>query len=196
MARFVAIDVETANSKFSSICQVGIVVFDDGDETFGQSILLDPEEHFSANKIRIHGITAQHCRSAPTFSRFCSSVLRLLSNQIVVCHSTFERTAIGLACAKFSLLPLSCHWIDSCHIAKVTWPQLANQSGYSLSNLASHFDIQYRPHDALMNARTAGQVLLRALGPDTTKLNTFIDLSEEAPRIARPEFSRDVETLL
>jgi DNA polymerase III subunit epsilon len=38
-----------------------------------------------------------------------------------------------------------------------------SQSGYGLSNVAAHFYIQYREHDALEDARCAGEILLRAI---------------------------------
>ena len=36
-------------------------------------------------------------------------------------------------------------------------------SGYGLSNVAAHFGIQYRSHNALEDAKCAGEILLRAI---------------------------------
>jgi len=55
---FVVVDVETSCSQVSSICQIGIVGFKDGRETFAYETLLNPLERFSSVNTRIHGITS------------------------------------------------------------------------------------------------------------------------------------------
>ncbi|MCA1523479.1 hypothetical protein I6F14_36710, partial [Bradyrhizobium sp. IC3069] len=44
---FVVVDVETSCSQVSSICQIGIVGFKDGRETFAYETLLNPLGRFS-----------------------------------------------------------------------------------------------------------------------------------------------------
>ena len=44
--KFVVIDVETANPQMSSICQIGVVGFDDGSKTFADCLYIDPEDYF------------------------------------------------------------------------------------------------------------------------------------------------------
>ena len=55
---FNAIDVETANSNTSSICQIGVVRVNEGQVDSCFSTLVNPEERFSSFNIRIHGIRA------------------------------------------------------------------------------------------------------------------------------------------
>lgn len=57
---FVVIDVETASSRVSSICQIGIVGVRDGREVFAWETLLDPCDDFHKMNTRIHGIAAHH----------------------------------------------------------------------------------------------------------------------------------------
>jgi DNA polymerase-3 subunit epsilon len=45
-------------------------------------------------------------------------------------------------------------------VARVAWPELP---GYRLFNIADHFGIEYRAHDALEDARCAGLLVLRAV---------------------------------
>lgn len=47
MARFVAIDVETANAKRASICQIGLVVYDNRKVVDEWSTLINPEDSFA-----------------------------------------------------------------------------------------------------------------------------------------------------
>ena len=62
---FVALDVETANPDFSSICQVGVVVFQDGKLLDSWESLVNPEDYFDEMNISIHGINERSVRSAP-----------------------------------------------------------------------------------------------------------------------------------
>jgi DNA polymerase III epsilon subunit-like protein len=43
---FIVIDVETANSNLSSICQVGIAIFSDGKFAESWSSLVNPKDYF------------------------------------------------------------------------------------------------------------------------------------------------------
>lgn len=66
--RFVAIDVETANARMRSICQIGVVVFEDGRETASDVALIDPEEEFDAINVAIHGIDEARVAGAKRFT--------------------------------------------------------------------------------------------------------------------------------
>lgn len=63
---FNAVDVETANSDPSTICQVGIAHVVDGkvDDIWGT--LVDPEVQFNRRHIKIHGITPDKVKGART----------------------------------------------------------------------------------------------------------------------------------
>ena len=64
---FVVVDVETACSRVSSICQIGIVGFRNGSEVFAYEALVDPCDEFSSFNTRIHGIGCDHVLGQPTF---------------------------------------------------------------------------------------------------------------------------------
>jgi DNA polymerase-3 subunit epsilon len=51
-------------------------------------------------------------------------------------------------------------WIDTCWLARRAWPHLPN---HKLPTLARSFGIIYKAHDALEDARVAGEVLALAL---------------------------------
>ena len=59
---FNAIDVETANERPASICQIGIIQVRAGRIGESLSVLVNPEEHFSAFNVRLHGIGPMRCR--------------------------------------------------------------------------------------------------------------------------------------
>jgi len=88
--RFVAIDVETANPDLSSICQIGIVSFEESAVAAAWQRLINPEDFFDEWNVSIHGITERDVTDAPTlpqlFSVFKSSSKIRLSCAIP--HST------------------------------------------------------------------------------------------------------------
>lgn len=166
---FVAVDVETANSKLASVCQIGIAEFQSGTLTHSWQSLVNPEDDFDGINVSIHGIDEEAVQDAPTWAGVFPSVSSLIREKVVVCHTAFDRVAVTRACERYALEWCPCRWLDSARVARRAWTEFA-QSGYGLSNLAVHFGITYREHDALEDARCAGEILLLAIAE--TKLST------------------------
>lgn len=181
---FVVIDVETANADLSSICQVGIASFRDGELADAWVSLVNPEDYFCPINISIHGINEVQVEDAPTWEEVFQQVTRRLQNRIVVSHTPFDRLALARACDRYDLAKCECAWLDSARVVRRAWPEFS-KSGYGLSNVAAHFGIDYRAHDALEDARCAGLLLLRAiaetgLSPEQwlTRVEQPIDLND------------------
>lgn len=158
--RFVAIDVETANRNYHSICQIGVVLFEDGREVAAEVVLVDPREEFEPFHMRLHGITPRHVAGSRCFAEHHDWLSHWLEGQTVVSHTGFDRAAFAQACALHSLPGWSCQWIDSEAIARETWPGLTN---YKLRHLATCLGHDYRAHDALEDARACGRIILHAM---------------------------------
>lgn len=157
---FVVIDVETACSRVSSICQVGIVGFRHGQELFSYETLLDPCDEFHAGNTRIHGIAAHHVVGQPTFAHVHAEINRYLSGRTTIAHSYFDKGALAAACRVHDRAIIETTWLDSVRVAKRAWPDLAN---HKLGGLARYLGIPHRHHDALSDARAAGWVVVKAI---------------------------------
>jgi len=181
--RFVSIDVETANPNMSSICQIGLVQFENGIETRYESILINPKTWFDPVNTGVHGITENDVLNERTFTELHSRLHDWTANQIVVCHTHFDRVALAQACANDRLSSLSCTWLDSARVVRRTWPQFA-KSGYGLANVAAHCGISFQHHDALEDARTCGRILVRAV------CETGLSLDEWMVRVNRSIIGR------
>ena len=59
--RFVSIDVETANPRMSSICQIGVVTFDRGQEVSAEVHLVNPHEYFDPFNVAVTGSLRTTC---------------------------------------------------------------------------------------------------------------------------------------
>jgi len=176
---FIALDVETANPDMASICQVGIVHFEGGQPVDSWSSLIDPKDYFDGMNVAIHGIDEAAVRGAPDYRQASEEIKRRISGQVVATHTAFDRGAITQASAKHSVEPPDCQWLNTASVARRTWPDVARK-GYGLSPLAERLGIEFKHHDALEDARTAGLVLVRA----SEELQ--LDLAGWLDRVRRP----------
>jgi len=185
---FVAIDVETANPDVSSICQVGIASFRNGELVDSWESLVNPEGEFSSFNISIHGIDERRVRHAPNWRAIYPEVALRLQSRIVVSHTPFDRHAVTGACDRCSLAVCECRWLDSAQVVRKTWLQFS-RSGYGLPNLAAYFGISYQAHDALEDARCAGLVLLRAIAETKISAEQWLTHATQPSGLVRPATS-------
>ena len=172
--RFVVIDVETANPELSSICQIGLVVFEDGIEVESWSVFIDPKTWFSLQNVKIHGINENTVKDCPTFFDILPTLQGYLSGHVVVSHTVFDRNSITQALAQGGHPPISCTWLDSASVARRAWEQFA-YSGYGLKNLANFLGIEFLHHDALEDARATGKILLSAIEVSGIMLEEWVE---------------------
>ncbi|WCT72652.1 exonuclease domain-containing protein [Sphingomonas naphthae] len=147
---FVVIDVETACSRVSSICQVGIVGFRSGSEVFAYETLVDPCDEFSSFNTRIHGISSDHVAGMPSFGHIHSIIDGHLAGRITVAHSFFDKGALSAACRIHERTDIKTTWLDSVRVAKRAWPDLPS---HRLNVLSRFLGIRHKHHDALSDAR-------------------------------------------
>lgn len=180
---FVVIDVETACSRVSSICQVGIVGFREGRECFAYETLVDPRDAFSPFNVDIHGITADQVIGAPHFGAIHAQVAGHLGGRITVAHSAFDKGALAAACTLHDCAPIETRWLDSVRVAKRAWPDLPS---HRLNVLAQFLGLEHRHHDALSDARAAGQVIVHAMAHTGLGLEEWLAVPPRAGGRAAP----------
>jgi len=169
---FVAVDVETANSDISSICQIGIVVFKEGVMVDEWISLINPQSHFDRTNIRIHGITDADVKDAPTFSEVAAKVTSYFKDHIVISHGPFDRNSLSKIFSKLNLEFYVESWLDTTLVVRRTWPEFAKK-GYRLSNVCATVGIEFKHHDALEDAKAAGAVLIEAIKLSGISLNDW-----------------------
>lgn len=157
---FVVVDVETACSRASSICQIGIVGFRDAREVFAYETLIDPCDDFSPFNMRVHGISCDHVVGKPTFAHIHEAVDRHLGGRVTVAHSFFDKGALAAACRVHARPLIETTWLDSVRVAKRAWPDLPS---HRLNVLTKFLGVRHKHHNALSDARAAGMVIVRAI---------------------------------
>lgn len=107
MNKFIAIDVETANNEPSSICAIGAVKVEDGVIVDQRYKLICPEPewyHWACTKV--HGITADDTRFAPSFGTVWSQWQEWIEGYPLVAHNArFDCSCIRAACRVYGLEP-------------------------------------------------------------------------------------------
>lgn len=171
---FVAVDVETANSSLSSICQIGAAFFSGGQLCDTWETLVNPEDYFDPVNVRIHGITEEKVCRSPRWCNAYESLRPLIEGRVVVSHTAFDQVAFLRACEKGNVSICETRWLDSAKVVRRAWPEFS-KSGYGLANVAAHFDIAYRAHDALEDARCAGEILIRAIAATGLSIENWLE---------------------
>jgi len=162
MATFIAIDVETANSDQSSICQIGIAIYQDSQLTKSYSYLVNPKRRFSTKNISIHGITSRDVADSPVFQDIFPHIADLLLGFTVVSHTMFDRNALQKSCEIHNLEFPDCNWVDSSMVARKAWPEVSKR-GYGLQNLCDRIGFEYDAHNAEQDAIACGKVIVEVL---------------------------------
>lgn len=159
---FVALDVELANTNLCSICQIGIVRYENGALVEKYCTIIDPQDEFFGMGIRKHSIRSEDVIGKPKFSEIIKPLQSFLNGRVCISHGGLDKSAIEQACALWELPKPQCIWINSATVVRHTWDQF-KKKGYSLESIAEHLEIEYQAHDALEDANTAARVMLAAI---------------------------------
>jgi DNA polymerase III subunit epsilon len=170
---FVAIDVELANPDMASICQIGIVEYNNGNLVREWKTYIDPEDYFHNYNIMITGINESTVKGSPTFKDVNNDLLDLLNNKIIACHTYFDRVSINRSCEKYNTLKPDCIWLDTSLVVRRTWEDLSYK-GFGLANVSKKIGYDFNHHDALEDAKAAAHVLLTAIDVSGITLNDWL----------------------
>ena len=155
------IDFETANSRSSSACQLGVVRLEDWRIVAEKEWLIRPQRlYFSPHCVRVHGITARDCLTSPEWDRVWDELQPLIDGCVVIAHNVgFDAAVLQGTCQLYDIavpqFDLQCTRL----IAKRAWP---GQSGYGLAAISERLSIQFRHHNALEDARACAQIAIAA----------------------------------
>ena len=153
---FTAIDFETATGYRNSICQVGLVRYEEGIITKEINLLVQPPDNYYWGKmIEIHGINSYKTAKSPNFQQIWGLIEPYIHQQNVVAHNGFS---FDFQCLKQVLelyqLP------QPFYTSHCTYRLL----GADLNTLCNQHKIPLNHHDALSDARGCGELFLRHLG--------------------------------
>lgn len=173
MINFVALDLETATSVKSSICQIGITEVINGVPQESKSWFVQPERNkYDFMNIAVHGITPEDTKHSPSFPEVWKEVQPYLQNKIVVAHYTgFDMNALRDAFNKYGMEYPTFDYFCTFRIAKYI---VKGCYSYSLGIVCDHLGIVFGTHHrADSDSLGCALLLLKCLEMDGS---TFEDL--------------------
>ncbi|WP_443090345.1 exonuclease domain-containing protein [Basfia succiniciproducens] len=171
MNKFVVIDIETANPDLLSICQIGIVFFENGQIVTKWETLVNPQDYFDPMNVYIHGITARDVKDAPILSDVVPIIKEFFSNNVICSYGAFDKAAMLRI---FPALPNQ--WLDIMRVVRRCWNDKFGDKGYGLAKVSRFLKIkQENHHNALDDAIVAGHILNRALSESNEDLNYWLE---------------------
>ena len=186
-AATVALDVETAGSLPSSICQIGLAWYDDNGALQHQEWLIQPPlNRYEPGNVRVHGITEADTLDAHTFAETWPMLEEAIDGRTVIAHNAeFDLKCINVSRRIWLELPELQGWACTLRIAHLVLPDRADS--YKLSALASEYGIQHdTAHDAGADAAACLQLFdaLYGIWHQTTglDLDALIAASNEGHR--------------
>ena len=173
---FAVVDLETTGLKaeFDHILQMAVVHQDASGRRLGEwSTYVRPPHRWttSLGPREIHGITRRKVVFAPPLVDAMRTFVRLTRGQVVVAHNAaFDLGFLRAAATRTGVALEHSGSLCTLHLARLLGER--GQSSNKLSALCDEFGIDPgRAHDALDDARSAGQVLvhlMKELGLHTT----------------------------
>lgn len=181
---FLALDFETAD-RDHRVCAVGLAAFHQGEAIWQWTTLVDPGVPIDPYNYSIHLIEDDDVRGMPKFRDLAGPLHRLLHRSTVAAHGNTEAVVVRKEYERCRRAVPDVGWVDTVRVAKSVWPELKDQAGYRLEEVCGFLAIDIEAHDALEDARAAGEVLLRALeetGHTFDSLDQMLAATRRTPR--------------
>jgi DNA polymerase-3 subunit epsilon len=164
MENFVAIDFETANSNRSSICQIGIVIVEDGNVVYENDWLVQPNpNYYDDRNTDIHGYTYSDTEFEDTFPSVWEEIEELIDGFPLVAHNcSFEESCLIAVFDSYGMEYPGYEFYCTYRAAKNYFGNslpnfrldtVAERCGYELEN----------HHDALEDAKACAAIALEIL---------------------------------
>lgn len=156
---FVAIDFETANSKRSSACSVGIAVVKNGEIEKSYCYLIKPfPNYFESINVGIHGIKPDMVKHSPTLQELWDEIYPIVKGKPLVAHNApFDKSVLRSSLEAYDMECPNFEFYCSHRISKSLLPGLMD---YKLSTVCREFAIALNHHEALSDAEGCANVVL------------------------------------
>lgn len=157
MEKVLYFDVEYANAKNKSICQLGLLseYYPSGKPVFPEkNIFINPEDGFQDWCIKVHGITAKQVENEPNFPTVWKDIEAYFTDAVIVGYNVFvsDLTALSKSCARYNIKLPDLYYIDTMRIATDHIPYYEVKD-FTLESLCKYFDIDMDcSHDAFDDA--------------------------------------------
>jgi DNA polymerase-3 subunit epsilon len=159
---FTAIDFETATSKYTSICSMGICVVENNEVVERKGIYIRPTPfEFNDYNIKIHGITPEMVEDMPTFDQVWDEIKPYIEGRTIVAHNAmFDVGALCATLDEYGISYPSFKYLCTVKLSQKAYPELPS---HRLNNLCDALGISFNHHQAYDDAYACAEVLINIL---------------------------------
>ena len=175
MRDFAAIDFETANFQFSSVCSVGVVIVRNGEISNSFYSLIQPEpNYYNRLHTRIHGLRRQDTEDAPVFPKVWKEVekLLLLNEEdakwlgrpylpLVAHNKAFDETCLRAVFRCYQMDYPDYDFYDTLWASRRVMPHLENHQLQTVAR-ACGYCLEHH-HNALADAEACAAIAIKIL---------------------------------
>lgn len=158
--KITVIDFETANSKRSSACALGIVVIENGKVIEENAWLIKPRDmYFEGMNIAIHGIRPKDVIDKPEFDELYNDIFKgYLDNQLVIAHNaSFDMSVLRACLNEYNISFPNVEYLCTVKLSQKLWPELIN---HKLNTVSDYLRFDFKHHDAFDDARACANIVL------------------------------------
>lgn len=159
---FVAIDFETATSKWTSVCSMGICVVENNKVKECKEILVKPyPNEFTDYNIKIHGITPSMVENRMNFDYYWEEIKPYVDNKIVIAHNAaFDVSVLRRTLDMFSLTYPAFEYMCTVKLSQKAYPEFES---HKLNRLCDELGISFSHHHAAEDAYACAMVMINIL---------------------------------
>ena len=161
---YIALDVETPNSKNDSICSIAVELLTDDGITDEWYTLVDPEDVFEDFNISIHHITPRDVAGAPKFEDVWHKISGCINDRVVIAHNAeFDLTVLAKGLEKRGIPLPDIRYLCTVDLGKRLHYNFTNVKGdLVLSNFAKTLGVELTEHhNALYDTRACAGIFMR-----------------------------------
>ncbi len=191
MEKVTYFDVEYANSKNKSICQVGLMCenYKTGNPYYPErNIYINPEDGFDDVCIRIHGISQDKVKNEKNFTQVWEEIKKYFVDSIIIGHNiaSADLDALSKMLKRYKLDIPEIHYICTLDLAKLYIPKYSVKD-YSMTTLCEFFNIDIDSEHNAFDDACANYDLFKKL-VDTYSINIEKHIKKYEPNETQ-EFS-------
>lgn len=157
---FTAMDFETANHYPESACSLALVMVRDNKIIDRFYTVINPQMPFDAQNIKIHGITAEDVKNAPTMEEVWHKIKPLYQpGMLVAAHNArFDCNVMEKSLARYNIPTPHYLAIDTLATSRLFEPNLKNHKLDTVST-ALNIDLWHH-HNALSDSEACAEILI------------------------------------
>lgn len=145
MEKVTYFDIEYANAKNKSICQIGIVCenYKTSDPFYPEmDIYINPDDNFDSFCVKVHGITKEQVANEPTFPEVWGNIEKYFTNSVIIGHNVVNADLDALVknLRRYNIDIPEIYYICTYELAKQFIPKFAVKN-YQMSTLCEYYDI-------------------------------------------------------